>query len=108
MPLPAPVTMATLSGVITDRTVPSNGMPMKILVTGAAGFLGTRLIQAILAKGSKLDSVSRIIAADIVPCQVSGPRVDVRTGSIAEAPFVDSLAETGIGIVFHLAAILSG
>ena len=81
---------------------------MKILVTGAAGFLGTRLIQAILAKGSKLDSVSRIIAADIVPCQVSGPRVDVRTGSIAEAPFVDSLAETGIGIVFHLAAILSG
>ena len=81
---------------------------MKILVTGAAGFLGTRLIRAILSKDSKLDKVSRIVAADIAACQIADPRVKVRTGSITETAFLDSLAEPDVGLVFHLAAILSG
>ena len=81
---------------------------MKILVTGAAGFLGTRLIQSLLAAESKLPDVSAIVAADITPCQIADNRVQVRTGTITDAGFIGSLAEPDVQIVFHLAAVLSG
>jgi D-erythronate 2-dehydrogenase len=81
---------------------------MTILVTGAAGFLGTRLIRAILAPGSKLADVSSIVAADIAPCPVEDGRLRIQTGSIADARFVDSIAAQDVNLVFHLAAVLSG
>ena len=56
---------------------------MKILVTGAAGFLGTRLIKTLLSAESQIAGAT-IVAADIAPCRVEDARVDVRTGSIAE------------------------
>jgi nucleoside-diphosphate-sugar epimerase len=79
---------------------------MKILVTGAAGFLGTRLIGALLSHPDyRADS---IVAADITPCPVRDPRVDVRTGSIIEPAFTRALVDGGTGMVYHLAAALSG
>lgn len=81
---------------------------MTILVTGAAGFLGTRLIRAILSPRSKLADVSSIVAADIVPCPVEDKRLRIQSGSITDAQFVDSIAARDVNLVFHLAAVLSG
>jgi D-erythronate 2-dehydrogenase len=81
---------------------------MKILITGAAGFLGTRLIRAILSKRSDLANVSSILAADVVPCSVEDPRVRIQTGSITDTAFLSSIAERDVNVVFHLAAVLSG
>src|SRR5262245_21094709 len=79
---------------------------MKILVTGAGGFLGTRLIRALLA--TEQPNASKILAADIVPCPIDDPQVERRVGSVADARFIEPIVDGGIDAVYHLAAVLSG
>jgi nucleoside-diphosphate-sugar epimerase len=81
---------------------------MKVLITGAAGFLGRRVIKALLSKTEGLPGVSRIIAADIVPTAMDDPRVDARVGTTVQPEFVRAILEPGVAVVFHLAAVLSG
>src|SRR5262245_33615850 len=79
---------------------------MNILGTGAAGFLGSRLIEAVLATRS--DDATHIVAADLAPCPVDDPRVDSRTGDIADRSFIEAIVQDGTDVVYHLAAVLSG
>lgn len=81
---------------------------MNVLVTGAAGFLGTRVIKALLANTAGGTPVSRVIAADITPCRIDEPRVDSRAGTIADPAFIRAIVEPDVDVVFHLAAVLSG
>ncbi len=81
---------------------------MTILVTGAAGFLGRRLINALLAEPTASGIATRIVAADLTPCPIDDPRVVARAGSIADPSFIDAIVEADTKIVFHLAAVLSG
>ena len=81
---------------------------MTVLVTGAAGFLGTRVIKALLANTGGGPPVSRIIAADIIACPIDNLRVESRAGTIADPAFIRSIVEPDVDVVFHLAAVLSG
>ena len=81
---------------------------MNVLVTGAAGFLGGRVIRALLTNTGGLPEVTRIVAADTVPCPIADPRVESRTGSIVAPAFISSIVEDEVHVIFHLAAVLSG
>jgi nucleoside-diphosphate-sugar epimerase len=81
---------------------------MNVLVTGAAGFLGRRVINALLSNPGGGPQAARIVAADIAACPISERRVDSRTGNIADPDFIRSIVEPSVDVVFHLAAVLSG
>lgn len=90
---------------------------MRVLVTGGAGFLGSRLVSALLARGSVVDTageehaIDEILVADIAPPARAFPddkRLKARYGDFSEADAVNQLIDRDTGVVFHLAAIVSG
>jgi nucleoside-diphosphate-sugar epimerase len=81
---------------------------MKILVTGAAGFLGGRVAGALLEGAAGLPKVSKLLAVDIAAGRRDDPRVEWNTGTIVDDQFTRSLVEGGVDVVYHLAAVVSG
>ena len=70
---------------------------MSILVTGAAGYIGSALVRSLLPRGE-------VIATD----QSAPPHGRALTGNLAYPQFARSLITPDIDAVFHLAALVSG
>ena len=105
---------------------------MRIVITGARGFLGARLARALAARGTLVDAegtpraIREIVAVDSIPLE-STPAgrdpaaVDAGSGSATARPAITSVVgdltdpetigralEGGTDTVFHLAAVVSG
>ena len=81
---------------------------MKVLVTGAGGFLGRRLTAALLAGAPDMPAVATLVAVDIAAGGIDDPRVQWRSGTIADERFAHSVVDEDLDLVYHLAAIVSG
>lgn len=90
---------------------------MRILITGAGGFLGRRLAKALVDRkpdetvgtdgASRLDD---IVLVDRVlndfPAEPHG-RVHAMLGDLSDLTFVDAIAQQGFDVLFHFAATLT-
>ncbi|EHR72687.1 nucleoside-diphosphate-sugar epimerase [Burkholderiales bacterium JOSHI_001] len=83
---------------------------MKLLITGGAGFVGARLAQSLLARGT-LDgqAITELVLTDQAPPRpelVADARVTARTGPLLQQ--VQALRDEAFDGVFHLASAVSG
>src|SRR5277367_4143501 len=82
---------------------------MKVLITGGAGFLGTRLARTLLSRGHLSGHpLTQLVLADLAPpaADVAGDgRVQVRTGALLDQ--CKTLGGEDFDTVFHLASAVS-
>ncbi|MCU0906367.1 MAG: NAD-dependent epimerase/dehydratase family protein [Rhodobacteraceae bacterium] len=91
---------------------------MRIVVTGAAGFLGRLVVQALDAAGTvEVDgarhAVSSILALDLAAeplaaLVATGRRIHPLPGTLSDAAVLDRIAADAPDLVVHLAAVVSG
>lgn len=88
---------------------------MHIVITGGAGFLGSRLARQLLKRGQltgsdgKQQDITRITLLDVVAAQgFDDARIDVVVGDIADAAVIERVIGKDTQSIFHLAAIVSG
>lgn len=89
---------------------------MRVMITGAAGFLGRRLTNAILKRGTLRDAdgrerqVSKLYLVDLVDVPIprdAGVAIERIKGDLADPGFVKSLCETDFDSLFHMASFLT-
>jgi len=88
---------------------------MHIVITGGAGFLGSRLARQLLKRGQltgsdgKQQTISRITLLDVVAAQgFDDARIEAVVGDIADAAVIERAITKDTQSIFHLAAIVSG
>ncbi len=88
---------------------------MNVVVTGAAGFLGKRLVQTLLdqselsAPDGSTVSITKITAFDLFPLTgITDARVEIITGDLRDSSLINRLITSETNSVFHLAAVVSG
>ena len=90
---------------------------MKVIITGGTGFIGRRLAAKLMAKGNlvgaagKSTEITKLIVSDITepqPPLPKDPRLEVIVGDFGEPDMLGKLITPDTGVVFHLAAVVSG
>lgn len=91
---------------------------MKVVITGGLGFLGRRLADAVLARGSltgpsgRPEPVDAVVLFDAVapPARPAGldDRISIVAGDIADRDTVHGLVDRDDLSLFHLASVVSG
>ena len=90
---------------------------MKVVITGGAGFVGRRLAERLLARGTiagadgrptEIDEIVLFDVAPPLPPLKPDNRLKFVSGDIADAATIRRLIDATTGSVFHFAAVVSG
>jgi nucleoside-diphosphate-sugar epimerase len=85
---------------------------MRILITGAAGMVGRKLVARLLADGAVGGKkITALDLHDIVPPQAGpaeGIEINAHTGDLADEGAAETLVASKPDLVFHLAGVVSG
>jgi predicted dehydrogenase/nucleoside-diphosphate-sugar epimerase len=84
-----------------ERLRPLN--PTSILVTGAAGFLGKRLVQRLLGEGKQV----RVLVRRPLQEWANDPRVQIVEGDLGDPAIIDHAVQ-GANVVLHVGAAMKG
>lgn len=74
-----------------------------ILVTGAAGVMGVRLVKRLIGKGFAVRAL--VLPADPFRSRLDGLGCDVREGDVSDAASLAGICD-GVDTVYHLAAVI--
>lgn len=78
---------------------------MRVLITGGAGFIGSHLADAILARGDEVVALDNFSTGSSSNIEHLKGRIDVVEGDIRDNQLLDKLT-TDVDLVFHMAAAL--
>lgn len=81
-----------------------------IVVTGGAGFLGSRLISQLLENkaNKEFPQCDKIICVDLNNSPLEDPRIQSFTGDITDPKFAATIITSDTIAIYHMAAVLSG
>jgi len=89
---------------------------MRAVITGGGGFLGLKLAKALLARGALAAqdgseaALSKIVLLDAAypESMPTDARLEVVCGDVSDAATIERVVTPDTGVIFHLAAVVSG
>ena len=78
----------------------------KYLVTGGAGFIGSHIVDALVARGDQVVVLDDLSSGNLQNLQQSASAIDFQQGSILDSELLGALL-VDVDIVFHQAAMVS-
>ncbi|XP_004931383.1 D-erythronate dehydrogenase [Bombyx mori] len=81
---------------------------MKVVVTGARGFLGSRVVDYLLSEESPIKVTELLITGSQLPSPRDDPRVKLLAVDLTSPDAADRLVQHDTDVFFHMAAVVSG